>query len=70
MSALPDSKVCLLTGARVLCSLAILDSVRVPLPDYPSPEPIVNIASITVRQNALWVEVYDEAVSRFRLDVA
>ncbi|KAG7571297.1 hypothetical protein FFLO_00809 [Filobasidium floriforme] len=41
-------------------SPAILDSVRVPLPDYPSPEPIVNIASITVRQNALWVEVYDE----------
>jgi ribosome recycling factor len=48
-----------------LCYLsAILDSVRVPLPDYPSPEPIVNIASITVRQNALWVEVYDEGVSR------
>lgn len=44
---------------------ALLDSVRVSLPDYPSAEPLVNVASVTVNKNALWVEVYDEASLKF-----
>lgn len=42
---------------------AVLDSVKVNLPDYDSPEPLINVASVVVRQNALWVEVFDDAVS-------
>lgn len=44
--------------------LALLDPVRVQLPDYDAAEPLQSVASVTVKQGALWVEVYDPDVSR------
>ncbi|KAJ9104384.1 hypothetical protein QFC20_004520 [Naganishia adeliensis] len=38
---------------------ALLDPVRVQLPDYDTAEPLQSVASVTVKQGALWVEVYD-----------
>ncbi|KAI5452350.1 hypothetical protein NCC49_000911 [Naganishia albida] len=38
---------------------ALLDPVRVQLPDYDAAEPLQSVASVTVKQGALWVEVYD-----------
>lgn len=44
-------------------SSALLDSVRVNLPGTTSSEPLQSVAGVTVRQNTLWVEVYDHEVS-------
>ncbi|KAJ9127529.1 hypothetical protein QFC24_000938 [Naganishia onofrii] len=38
---------------------ALLDPVRVQLPEYDTAEPLQSVASVTVKQGALWVEVYD-----------
>lgn len=45
---------------------ALLDPVRVQLPDYDTAEPLQSVASVTVKQGALWVEVYDPDVSSTR----
>lgn len=46
--------------------IALLDPVRVQLPDYDTAEPLQFVASVTVKQGALWVEVYDPDVSSLR----
>lgn len=39
--------------------IALLDNVRVQLPDEPSASPLNSIASVTVKQNTIFVEVWD-----------
>ncbi|KAJ9092003.1 hypothetical protein QFC19_008871 [Naganishia cerealis] len=44
---------------RICDGIALLDPVRVQLPDYDAPESLQSVAGVTVKQGALWVEVYD-----------
>ena len=40
-------------------TVAILDTVKVQLPDEPSAVTLNSIASVTVKQNTLFIEVWD-----------